>query len=164
MASTISARSRYLKFTRKAGLKFSLCYEDRTIQQEVIGGYISAWAAISHGQQTMLYAQSNYFNDPTYLRRGMAPVLLNFGPQYFKTNGQWRAVFSLLNSTNQPAFFTLDNRAPAAVGAFNWPPMWLSQSSGGTLSPTALNNYLEFISTICCQLAGFYQQCLPAIP
>src|SRR5277367_2315315 len=27
-------------FTRKAGLKFSLCYEDQTIQQEINGGYV----------------------------------------------------------------------------------------------------------------------------
>jgi hypothetical protein len=68
-------------------------------------------------------------------------VLQNFGPEYFKTNGQWQAIFSVLSATNPPAFFTLDNRIPPAVGAFNWPPMWLTQS-GGTLSTSALENYL----------------------
>ena len=28
-------------YTRKAGLKFSLCYEDQTIQREISGGYIT---------------------------------------------------------------------------------------------------------------------------
>jgi hypothetical protein len=127
-------------FIRKSGLKFSLCYEDRTIQQEISGGFISATGAIAHAQLTMLYAQSNYFT--SCLRWSNQPVLLNFGPQYFKTNGQWQTIFSVLNATNQPAFFTLDNRIPAAIGAFNWPPMWLSQSSGGVLTIPALENYL----------------------
>ena len=37
-----------LDYAGKAGLKFSLCYEDQTIQQEINGGYITAAAALSH--------------------------------------------------------------------------------------------------------------------
>jgi hypothetical protein len=125
--------------TRRAGLKFCLCYEDRTIQVEINGGFLPATGAIAHAQQTMLYAQTNYFNDTSYVRWSNQPVLLNFGPQYFKTNGQWQTIFSVLNASNQPAFFTLDNRVGGAIGAFNWPPMWLS--GGGTLSTSALENY-----------------------
>src|SRR5215469_13989386 len=42
------------QFTRQAGLKFCLCYEDQTIKQETNGGYIQASNAIAHAQQTML--------------------------------------------------------------------------------------------------------------
>jgi hypothetical protein len=131
-----------LNWTRRAGLKFSLCYEDRTIQQEINGGFITAGNAILQAQRTLLYAQTNYFSDASYFRRSGKPVLLNFGPQYFKTSGQWPTIFSVLASTNQPAFFTLDNRVAGTIGAFNWPPMWLSQSSGGVLTTAALENYL----------------------
>ena len=130
-------------WTRRAGLKFSICYEDRTIQEEINRGYIEASNAVAHAQLTMLYLQSNYFTEPSYLRRSNQPVLLNFGPQYFKTAGQWQTMFSVLASSNQPAFFSLDNRASGAIGAFNWPPMWMSQSSGGILSTSALNSYLN---------------------
>ena len=46
-------------YTRKAGLKFSLCYEDATIQAEINGGSmngvdVTAGNAIAHAQQTML--------------------------------------------------------------------------------------------------------------
>jgi hypothetical protein len=131
-------------YTRSAGLKFSLCYEDSTIQQEINGGFIAATGAIAHAQQTMLYAQSNYFGDPSYLRWNSQPVLLNFGPQYFKTNSQWASIFSVLSGGNFPAFFTEDNRLLVGAGAFDWPPMYLSQSNNGvlTLSTTALDNYL----------------------
>lgn len=131
------------QYARKAGLKFCLCYEDQTIQQEINGNYIAASNAISHAQQTMLYVQTNYFDDPSYLRWSNQPVFLNFGPQYFKTNSQWRTIFSVL--TNSPAFFTEDNRQPVGVGAFDWPPMWLSQAPGteGVLSDAALDGYLS---------------------
>jgi hypothetical protein len=131
------------QFARKAGLKFCLCYEDQTIQQEINGNFIAASNAITHAQHTMLYVQTNYFADPSYLRWKGRPVLLNFGPQYFKANSQWQEIFSAL--TNQPAFFTEDNQLPVGVGAFDWPPMWLSQAPGteGVLSGTALESYLS---------------------
>lgn len=132
-------------WARKAGLKFSLCYEDQTIQREVTGGFIAPGDAVAHAQRTMMYVETNYCRDGSFLRWSNQPVLLNFGPQYFKSNEQWQAIFSVLNASNQPAFFTEDSRLPAGVGAFDWPPMWLSQvpGTGGVLSGAALDNYLS---------------------
>ena len=130
-------------YTQKAGLQFSLCYEDATIKNEVNGNYISATGAVSHAQQTMLYVQSNYFGSPTYARWNQQPVFLNFGPQYFTTSAQWQSNFSVLNATNQPAFFTEDNRLPGFAGAFDWPPMWMSQTNSGVLSVAQLETYLN---------------------
>jgi hypothetical protein len=132
-------------YTRKAGLKFSLCYEDSTISAEISGGSmngitVTAGNAIAHAQQTMLYAQTNFFTDPSFLRLGNSPVFLNFGPQYFTTSSDWTSIFSVLNSTNQPAFYTEDNRLAAGQGAFDWPPMALS--GGGTLTSNQLQTYL----------------------
>lgn len=134
--------SAIFQYAQKAGLKFCLCYEDQTIQQEINGNYIAATNAIGHAQQTMLYVQTNYFADSNYLRWNGRPVLLNFGPQFFKANSQWEMIFSVL--TNRPALFTEDNRLAVGEGAFDWPPMWLSQAPGteGVLSDTALEGYL----------------------
>lgn len=133
------------QFVRKAGLKFALCYEDRTILQQVTDGFLAASNAITHAQETMQYVQTNYFNDPAYYRYGHRPLLLNFGPQFFKTGPQWDSIFSVLEPTNRPAFFTEDKSIPGGDGAFDWPPMWLSVSPGalGVLSMTALENYLS---------------------
>ncbi len=128
-------------WTHKAGLKFALCYEDQTIRQEINKGYITTNQAIAHAQQTMLYVQSNFFNDATYLRWSNQPVFLNFGPQYFGASSNWTTIFSVLAPSNAPAFFTEDNRlSPAGAGAFDWPPMGLS--SGGVLGSNQLNFYL----------------------
>jgi hypothetical protein len=131
-----------LNYTRKAGLKFSLCYEDQTIQQEINGNYLTAGAALAHAQQTLLYAQTNYFNDPSFLRISNGPVLLDFGPQYFKDSADWVKIFSVLNPTNSPAFFTEDNRLAAGAGAFDWPPMWLSGGGTNRLTAAQLQGYL----------------------
>jgi hypothetical protein len=132
-----------LNYTRKAGLKFCLCYEDQTIKHEIDGAYITVAAAISHAQQTMLYAQSNYFSDPNYLRLSNAPVFLNFGPQYFKNSSDWVTILSVLTAPNRPAFFTEDNRLAAGLGAFNWPPMWMSGGGTNTLTSSQLQTYLD---------------------
>jgi hypothetical protein len=138
------ATLKLFEFTRKAGLRFSICYEDQTIQHMIDGGFLVPADAISHARQEMLYLQGKYFPDPSYLRLNGRPVLLNFGPQYFQTSSNWDDIFSALAASNRPAFFTEDNRLPAGEGAFNWPPMWMSHSpgTGGVLSGAALRNYI----------------------
>jgi hypothetical protein len=134
-----------LKSVNAARLKFALCYEDSTIQQQVAQGFLAASNAVAQAQRIMSYAQSNFFSNPAYLRLSNRPVLLNFGPQFFKDNDQWTRIFSVLEPTNQPALFTEDNPLPTAAGAFNWPPMWLSLAPGtrGVLSMAVLQEYLS---------------------
>ncbi|HUC85387.1 MAG TPA: hypothetical protein VL970_09365, partial [Candidatus Acidoferrales bacterium] len=107
-------------------------------------GRLAEADAIHHAQQEMLYLQTNYFCDPSYFRIDGKPLLQNFGPQYFLSSTNWDEIFSVLAPSNHPAFFTEDNRLAAGVGAFDWPPMFMSQmpGTGGVLSGAALNNYL----------------------
>ena len=124
------ATLKVFQFARKAGLKFSICYEDQTIQHLIDGKTLAAGDALVHAQQEMLYLQTNFFSDASYLRLKGQPVLLNFGPQHFLASTNWEEIFSVLAATNQPAFFTEDNRLLVGAGAFNWPPMWMSQVPG----------------------------------
>src|SRR5664279_5004534 len=138
------ATLKLFQFTRRAGLKFSICYEDQTIQHMLDDHYLAAGNDILHARQEMLYLQTNFFSDASYFRLSGQPVLLNFGPQHFMVNSNWEDIFSGLATTNQPAFFTEDNRLPGGMGAFSWPPMWMSQApgTGGVLSGAALKGYL----------------------
>ncbi len=138
------ATVKLFQFTRKAGLKFSVCYEDQTIQHMIDGNFIAAKDDIARARQEMLYLQANFFTDPSYLRWQGRPVLLNFGPQHFLQDSNWTDIFKALATTNQPAFFTEDNRLGVGTGAFDWPPMWMSQApgTGGVLSRAALKSYL----------------------
>jgi hypothetical protein len=143
-AANNQATARLFNYIRKAGLKFAVCFEDQTIQRLIDGRQLTAAAAIQRAQQEILYLQTNFFFDPAYLRLDGKPLFLNFGPQYFRLNSQWEEILSVLVGTNRPAFFTEDNRLEIGLGAFNWPPMWMSQlpGTGGVLSGVALNNYL----------------------
>jgi hypothetical protein len=136
-----------LGYARKASLAFSVVYEDYTIGTMISGGYLAASNATSHAQGEMLYLQTNFFNDPTFLRWNGAPVLLNFGPQYFMNSTNWTSIFSVLSRSNQPAFFTENNRLSIGEGAFDWPPMSLSVTNAQSptepvLSDSVMNNYL----------------------
>lgn len=133
---------RLFHWTRRAGLTFCLCYEDRTIARMVEAGFLPSSQAVIHARETLREAERLFFGDPGYLRWNGRPVLLNFGPVYF-TGDQWPVIFSGLQPTNQPVFFTLDRRVPGALGAFNWPPMWASGTNDGLLTPAALQSYLE---------------------
>ena len=167
-------------YAQKAGLKFSLCYEDETIQAEINGGCmngvcVTAGTAISHAQYEMLYVQTNFFPYTNFLTWNNQPVFLNFGPQYFHTSANWTSIFSVLNGTNQPALFNEDNRlSPAGAGAFDWPPMSLSRTNAQSptepvLSDAAMNGYLAsfdqkagawpaFVSTAFPRFHDFYAQ------
>jgi hypothetical protein len=131
-------------YTRKAGLKFAICYEDQTIQRLIDGRRLTAADASHHAQQEMLYLQTNFFRYPSYFRLNGRPFLENFGPQYFLSSTNWDEIFFVLDVSNRPTFFTEDNPLAAGLGAFNWPPMWLSQQpgTGGVLSEASLKNYL----------------------
>jgi len=138
------ATLKLLQFTRKAGLKFSICYEDQTIQHLIDGHYLAASNAVLQAQQEMLYLQNHFFSDASYLRLNGQPVLLNFGPQFFTADSDWQKIFFVLAASNRPALFNEDHRLPSGAGAFDWPPMWMSQlpGTGGVLSGAALKIYL----------------------
>lgn len=157
------ATLKLFKFARKAGLKFSICYEDQTIQHMIDGNFLAADKDIAQARQEMLYLQTNFFCDASYLRQTGRPVLLNFGPQHFQASSNWEDIFAVLAKTNQPAFFSEDNRLPMGTGAFSWPPMWMSQApgTGGVLSGAALSAYLAEFERKAAAWPGFISSAFP---
>lgn len=130
-----------IPFLQRARLKLVLCYEDRALQAPWPGTDPVPDPA-ARALQTLQYAEQTYFHLPLYLRWQNRPVLLNFGPQVLRHPQAWEQILTALPS--RPALFTIDNPVPAAVGAFAWIPMWLSQApgTGGVLSSAALHRYL----------------------
>jgi hypothetical protein len=134
------ATGRLFEAVKKAGLLFSICYEDQTIRIRVDGGNIANDQDYAQGQADMQYLQDTWFKDEAYLKWQERPVLFNFGPQYFINGQDWEALFMPLET--RPALVTLDGHFVAAsVGGYPWPPM--GQSGGGELSQAALESYLE---------------------
>lgn len=127
------------QYIKKAGLLFSICYEDQTIRNMVDNNHIALENAHANAQKEMLYLQNNWFVDEAYLRTSERPVLFNFGPQFFKSASDWEKLFSVLNT--RPVFITEDKTLPPiTTSGFPWPPMWASYN--GVLTEQALDNYL----------------------
>ena len=125
---------------QEAGLLFAIVYEDQTIGHMVNNDYLAHEEALSHGQEVMLYLQDKWFAEPAYVQVDERPLLLTFGPQFYKETSAWEALFSVLEKP--PVLITLDNHNVAvAEGSFPWPPMWASQA--GALSNSALEEYLS---------------------
>ncbi|MES1227371.1 MAG: hypothetical protein ABUL72_01795, partial [Armatimonadota bacterium] len=58
------------------------------------------------------------FKSPAYIKQDGHPLLMVFGPQYYKDEA-WAKAFSGLK--NPPNFYTLMFRHPGAYGAYSWP-------------------------------------------
>lgn len=128
------------EYVKRAGLKFVICYEDRSIRQMVAQGYIEADAAYARAQEDMHYLRDNWFGDESYLKYNDQPMLFVFGPQYFRTPQDWEMLFAEMEAT--PALVTLDGHMDwAALSSFPWPPM--NMAGGITMAPAVLDAYLE---------------------
>lgn len=126
---------------RGRGLKFAVCYEDRTIRALVEKGKINAASASAQARRDLEFGSKAWFRSPSYLTWAGQPLLMVFGPDYLDEPG-WKATLAGLKPA--PAFFTLHEPRPPAIGSFAWPPMWASKD--GVLDRKGLDEYLDRIS------------------
>ncbi|MCX7656900.1 MAG: endo-1,3-alpha-glucanase family glycosylhydrolase, partial [Treponemataceae bacterium] len=125
---------------KQAGLKYLICYEDQSIGKMIEAKMITKDKALEEGKKVFSWLQKNWFQDESYVRYGNRPVVLCFGPQYFKDKSQWDSLFEGVNP--RPYFISLDNHAESfADGSYNWPPMWAS--TAGRLSISRLVSNLN---------------------
>ncbi len=101
---------------KRTGLSFALVYEDQTVPNLVSGGVFKREDAVSEGKSLFTRARTAWFGSPTYQKVDGKPLVMVFGPQYYKEE-DWTTILP----TNV-AFYTLHRRrGAAAVGAFDWP-------------------------------------------
>ncbi|MDG3005130.1 glycoside hydrolase family 71/99-like protein [Paludisphaera mucosa] len=122
----------------RRGLGFAVCYEDRVLKAMAEKGGWTPAQAVEHARTHLETCAADWFRRPGYATLDGRPLLLVFGPDYL-TVPQWDAAFRGLSPA--PAFFTLHERKPPALGAFAWPPMWASKD--GVLGDEALDAYLD---------------------
>ena len=96
----------------RAGLKFSIVMEDQVVPQLIKAGKSSA---DEFAKASLDWLRSRWFTLPGYLKWNGKPVLLMFGPQYYKDPDLAR-----LFDSDQALITLLGKRGPA-VGAFGWP-------------------------------------------
>lgn len=106
------------------GMKFSVCYEDRSI------GYMEELRILkpeesgAHLTDTFRWMQEEWFREPQYVRLGGRPLVLNFGPMHVKDPAVWSS--ALGSVPDRPALYGLHHlwKQAGADGGF----MWVNQS------------------------------------
>ena len=95
--------------TAAFGLEFGVVYEDQNA------------ASVDAAKSDMTYVRDNFFSRPNHLKVNGAPALLVFGPQRFKSAGEWSNILSVFAA--KPAFFSLwynDAAGSNNAGRFAW--------------------------------------------
>ncbi len=135
-----AATGKLFEVMTRAGLRFAICYEDRTIQTLIDGGRLNTDTALAQGQRDFEYAAEQWFGSDAYVSYQEQPLVFVFGPLYFRQLTDWETIFAGFTPT--PALVTLDNYlAFGSLTNYPWPPM--SLSGGIELPQAALENYLE---------------------
>lgn len=84
------------------GLTYALVYEEYTAEAvQAQTGKTALYVA----QLDMKYAEEMYFSKPEYLSFNNTPLLLTFGPRYFRDGSKWEQIFSGLKT--KPRFLPL---------------------------------------------------------
>lgn len=140
----------------RRGLKFAVCYEDRSLKAMAERRKLTPGQVIEHGSTHLRFCEENWFKQPSYVTLQDKPLLLVFGPDYLDSK-QWAAVFSGMR--RPPDYFSLHERRPPAIGRFAWPTMWASKD--GVLDAKGLDAYLDRFDRqdgprIGCAFPGFH--------
>jgi hypothetical protein len=121
------------------GLEFAAVYEEYTAG--VVEDQTSK-TAIDAAKADMSYLETNYFSNDQYLRINNTPVLLTFGPRFFKQPVQWTEIFASLET--KPKFLPLWNHGGYVGdndhGEFGWVDF--------NTSLTTLNNFYNKKSSV----------------
>ncbi len=141
---------------KRRGLKLAVCYEDRALKAMAERNRWTPAQAVEHGKAHLTFCEEIWFREPAYVRLEGKPLLMVFGPDYLKSP-QWEAILTGMRPA--PAFLTLHERRPPAIGSFAWPPMWASKD--GVLDQKELDAYLDRFAEqeglkVACAFPGFH--------
>lgn len=90
----------------EVGLQFAMVYEDYVADNV---GKQTSKTALQAAHEDMLYAEKEYFVRPTHITIDNTPLMLTFGPRYFKVSSQWTEIFDGL--ITKPKFLPLWNHS-----------------------------------------------------
>lgn len=100
-------------------LQFAIVYEEYTA--EAVANQ-TGMTAIAAAQEDVAYMEGNYFNNTAYAQINSKPLLLTFGPRYFKEASQWTSIFGGLEL--KPVFLPLWDHSSlvgaSGTGEYSW--------------------------------------------
>jgi hypothetical protein len=123
---------------KKAGLQYSICYEDQSVKHKIANSNLPNGDDVAEGSRDMKWLADHCFNDPAYVTLNGKPVLLVFGPQHF-TKEQFDTIRAA--SRKPPMLFGLPHLSTQTGmdGSFGWPPV----AGGREVTRDEWMNYLK---------------------
>lgn len=106
----------FIKYLKKAGLKFAICYEDQTLPNLIKFNKVKESEAVPHGKELMGWVAKNWFSDSAYVRLNGKPVFLVFGPQYYKGD-QWTEMLKGINLS----IYGVNGKYTFPTDGYAWP-------------------------------------------
>ncbi|MEX0720988.1 MAG: glycoside hydrolase family 71/99-like protein [Balneolaceae bacterium] len=101
------------------GLKYAIVYEEYTAESVESQ---TGKTAIEAAREDIAYMESEYFIADEYLRINDQPLLMTFGPRYFRQENQWNQIFEGMNE--EPVFLPLWSHSGRvgnhSDGEFSW--------------------------------------------
>lgn len=114
-----SSSNLLIEKANEIGLSYAIVYEEYTAEN--VANKTSK-TAIEAAQEDVEYMVSNYFNDPSYIKINDKPLLMTFGPRYFKQEEQWIDIFIPLKEdiVFLPLWHHKTYVGKTADGEFSW--------------------------------------------
>lgn len=106
----------FIKYLKRAGLKFAICYEDQTLPNLIKFKKVEEKNAVTHGKGLMSWVDNNWFSDKAYVRLKGKPVFLVFGPQYYK-GPQWNEMLKGIDLT----IYGVNGKYDFPTDGYAWP-------------------------------------------
>ncbi|MBL0744458.1 glycoside hydrolase family 71/99-like protein [Chryseolinea lacunae] len=103
--TNFQATEALVKQAESAGVQFAMVYEDYTAQ--VVAPKLGI-TGIDAAKTDMKFLSDNYFKNKYHIAIDKKPLLLTFGPRYFKDMDQWTDIFK---DVTKPAFLPLWDHA-----------------------------------------------------
>lgn len=122
----------------ETGLQFAIAYEEYTAEN--VGNQTSL-TAMKAASQDLIYMNENYFSRADYIRVDDKPLLLTFGPRYFRQASQWTELFSAIPT--QLNFVPLWHHSSYVGANGNGEFSWVDFDSSLTGLNTFYNKYLN---------------------
>lgn len=139
-AAINASTNKLFEYIERAGLRFIICYEDRTLISMTDQGYVTDANAVEHGAEVMRYIEQQWFGSEAYVHYNDQPLLFIYGPLYYRDSNQWDRMFAGLETT--PALVALDNYLSFyTLSNYPWPPMTLA--AGFEMPRSVLDDYLS---------------------
>jgi glycoprotein endo-alpha-1,2-mannosidase len=128
----LDAVNSMVSFTDDVGMDYALVYEDYTagaIEDQ------TSKTSMEAAKADLAYMQKEYFSQDQYITFDDKPLLLTFGPRFFKQGSQWTEIFSGLKE--KPKFLPLWNHSSLTGDTYNGEFSWIDFNS----DLSQLNNF-----------------------